>query len=127
MYLARKQLIFISKDFFLFRFRAKIANGQERRGRPGPQPPAANMKEMVWDDELAKVAQAHADQCMFEHDCSDCRRVDRFGVGQNLYIYKQSIRRAATDWDRAITDWYDEVAIFSNKQVEPFKFSAAIG
>jgi len=109
------------------RFRAKIANGKERRGRPGPQPPASNMKEMVWDDELAAVAQAHADQCMFEHDCSDCRRVDRFGVGQNLYIYKQSIRRAATDWDRAITDWYDEVAIFSNKKVEPFKFSAAIG
>lgn len=31
----------------------------------------------IWDDELATVAQAHADQCEFEHDCSDCRRVDR--------------------------------------------------
>ena len=27
--------------------RAKIANGQERRGKPGPQPPAANMEQMV--------------------------------------------------------------------------------
>eukprot|EP00092_Neocalanus_flemingeri_P017311 GFUD01018723.1.p1 GENE.GFUD01018723.1~~GFUD01018723.1.p1 ORF type:complete len:419 (+),score=119.43 GFUD01018723.1:73-1257(+) len=85
------------------------------------------MKEMVWDSELAVVAQAHADQCVFEHDCSDCRRVERFGVGQNLYIYKQSLRRAATDWERAITDWYEEVTIFSNKKVEPFKFRAAIG
>ena len=25
----------------------------------------------------------------FSHDCSDCRRVSRFGVGQNLYILKQ--------------------------------------
>jgi len=51
------------------------------------------MKEMVWDEELSVVAQAHADQCRFAHDCSDCRRVERWsGVGQNLYIYKQSIR-----------------------------------
>ena len=25
----------------------------------------------------------------FSHDCSDCRRVSRFGVGQNLYLLKQ--------------------------------------
>lgn len=28
-------------------FRARVANGQERRGRPGPQPSAADMEEMV--------------------------------------------------------------------------------
>ena len=27
--------------------RAVIANGLERRGKPGPQPPAANMEQMV--------------------------------------------------------------------------------
>ena len=27
--------------------RAKIANGLENRGRPGPQPPAADMEQMV--------------------------------------------------------------------------------
>jgi hypothetical protein len=27
--------------------RAKLANGQERRGRPGPQPSAADMEQMV--------------------------------------------------------------------------------
>ena len=78
------------------RLRAKLARGEERRGRPGPQPPAANMRQMVttilkhenvsqivfnhpqvWDEELATVAQAHADQCKFAHDCADCRRVDR--------------------------------------------------
>ena len=29
------------------KLRARIASGRERRGRPGPQPPAANMKQMV--------------------------------------------------------------------------------
>ena len=48
------------------------------------------------------------------------RSVDRWGVGQNLYIYKQvlptstctlcqSIRLPPTNWKRAVTDWYDEV------------------
>ena len=29
--------------------RAKVANGQEKRGKPGPQPPAADMEQMVSD------------------------------------------------------------------------------
>merc|ERR1719507_1390112 len=33
--------------------RGKLARGEERRGRPGPQPAAANMRLMEWDDELA--------------------------------------------------------------------------
>jgi len=109
------------------RLRAKLARGEEKRGVPGPQPPAANMRAMEWDDELSIVAQRHADQCQFDHDCSKCRKVSRFGVGQNLYIYKQSLRPADPNWEKAIVDWYDEVELFSNKQVEPFKFSSAIG
>jgi hypothetical protein len=33
----------------------------------------------------------------------------RFNVGQNLYIYKQSIREAPTNWTTAVSDWYYEV------------------
>lgn len=109
------------------KFRAKLARGEERRGRPGPQPGAADMLEMEWDNELANVAQRHADQCVFDHDCSECRSVDRWGVGQNLYIYKQSLRLPARSWKKALTDWYDEVRLFSRKHVKPFQFSAAIG
>jgi len=109
------------------RYRARIARGEETRGSPGPQPSGSNIREMVWDTELARVAQAHADQCVFSHDCADCRRVDRFGVGQNLYVYKQSIRRAETDWERAVQDWYEEVTLFNNSKVEPFVFGSDIG
>ncbi|CAL4105626.1 unnamed protein product, partial [Meganyctiphanes norvegica] len=43
--------------------RSKIARGEEKRGRPGPQPPAANMKELKWNNDLARAAQAWAQQC----------------------------------------------------------------
>ena len=43
--------------------RSRVATGAEARGAPGPQPPAADMKELVWDDELAAVAQRWAEQC----------------------------------------------------------------
>ena len=32
------------------------------------QPAATNMREMVWDEELAIIAQRWADQCMPGHD-----------------------------------------------------------
>jgi len=109
------------------RYRSLIARGEERRGSPGPQPPAADMKQMIWDEELSIIAQRHADQCKFAHDCSDCRKTERFGTGQNLYIYKQTLALPETDWDKGITDWYEEVTLFSNKHVEPFKFSSPTG
>lgn len=109
------------------KLRSKIATGKERRGKPGPQPGASNMKIMVWDEELSRIAQRHADQCKFAHDCSTCRKTSRFGVGQNLYIYKQTLKAPPNDWTKAVTDWYDEVALFNNKDVEPFKFSSPTG
>ena len=51
----------------------------------------------------------------------------RFGVGQNLYIYKQTLKAADNDWVKAVTDWYDEVALFRNRDVEPFSFSLETG
>ncbi|ROT65933.1 hypothetical protein C7M84_016089 [Penaeus vannamei] len=101
--------------------RSRVAMGQEGRGAPGPQPQAANMRLMEWDDELALVAQGHADQCIFEHECSDCRRVSRFGVGQNLFISFQSNFDTRIQWGRAIKAWYDEVAEFSPSAIQPFQ------
>jgi len=107
--------------------RSLVARGQEARGAPGPQPPAANMRQMEWDDELAVVAQSHANQCIFEHECGDCRRVSRFGVGQNLFISFQSNFNKKIEWPRAIRAWYDEVAEFSTNAIQPFQFSAGVG
>ena len=39
--------------------RSKVANGLETRGNDGTQPKASNMMELVWNDELAEVAQRY--------------------------------------------------------------------
>lgn len=41
------------------RLRSRVAAGETR------QPGASNMMELQWDEELARLAQAHADQCKF--------------------------------------------------------------
>lgn len=40
------------------------------QGQVPGQPNAQNMREMVWDEELAAKAQQWANQCTFEHDPS---------------------------------------------------------
>ncbi|XP_054004532.1 venom allergen 3 homolog [Hylaeus anthracinus] len=57
-------------------YRNTVANGDERRGNPGPQPPAKYMMEMIWDDELARIADRWALQCnLLEKD--QCRDVGK--------------------------------------------------
>ena len=56
----------------LCRLRLRVAEGSTS------QPPASNMMELEWDEELAMVAQRLADQCVFSHDCAECRSVARF-------------------------------------------------
>ncbi|CAG2054148.1 unnamed protein product [Timema podura] len=66
------------------RMRSDVALGKEMKGEPGPQPQASDMMQMVWDDELARIAQQWADQCTPVHD--DCRNVAMFLSGQSLGI-----------------------------------------
>lgn len=62
--------------------RRKIAKGEEERGVGGPQPPASNMRELRWNDELASIAQRWTDQCVWGHD-KDRRKLDGTWAGQN--------------------------------------------
>ena len=99
--------------------RSQVANGQEARGSSGPQPPAADMLEMRWDNELAAIAQTWADQCQFGHDTT--RDVSRFKVGQNVYIHA-STNGGSTPWRRGINSWYDEVKIYSNRDINSYRY-----
>ena len=51
----------------------------------------------------------------------------RFAVGQNLYIYRMMNRAPNNDWTRAITDWYDEVTLYSNEDVDRWKYHSETG
>jgi hypothetical protein len=49
-------------------WRRRIAKGKEGKGVNGGQPKAANMYDLRWNSELARIAQKWADQCTWEHD-----------------------------------------------------------
>ena len=51
----------------------------------------------------------------------------RFAVGQNLYIYRMMNRAPNNDWTRAITDWYDEVTLYSKEDVDRWKYHSETG
>ncbi|XP_022240530.1 venom allergen 3-like [Limulus polyphemus] len=104
--------------------RQRIALGNENRGS---QTPASNMREMYWDDELARLAQRLADQCIFKHDCSRCRKVERFNVGQNMASVASSFDDNTVDWKLIINNWYDQVKIFRANYINPFRFVPGTG
>ena len=99
-------------------YRSRVASGQETRGSPGPQRPAANMLELTWDPELEAIAQRWADQCQFGHDF--VRDVSRFSVGQNVYEASE-FNDDAIDLKRAIDGWYNEVSDVSNTLVDRYQ------
>ncbi|CAK1598805.1 unnamed protein product [Parnassius mnemosyne] len=99
------------------RLRQSVALGQV-----SSQPPAANMMEMVWDDELAATAQRWADQCTPAHDRASQRDVLRFPVGQNLaatWTTRPPSEPADTqpDFMKQINAWFDEVRIFGFRPI----------
>ncbi|XP_042873379.1 peptidase inhibitor 15-like [Penaeus japonicus] len=101
-------------------YRAKVAKGDETRGSPGPQPSAANMMELVWNQELADVAQAWCNTCPSNHDCNECRRVFSIEgfVGQNLYWNFGF--QATQVWSQGLQAFYDEVRFVPNTLVDSF-------
>merc|ERR1711936_38470 len=107
--------------------RRKVAKGEE-----WGQPAAANMKQMVWNDELEAIAQRWADQCVFEHD-SVRTKLDGTSVGQNAYMGWSSAAAAESTvqagMDAPVQNWYDEVTDpgFSSANISPFKFNSGNG
>uniref|UniRef100_A0A4Q8KAS1 U19-Deinotoxin-Dsu1b_1 n=1 Tax=Deinopis subrufa TaxID=1905329 RepID=A0A4Q8KAS1_DEISU len=100
-------------------YRSRLATGQEKLA--GGLPTAANMMELEWDEELAIIAQRHAESCDFNHDCNKCRRVERFSVGQNIGMSSiNSPNMPEINWTNFIKDLYDEVVYFDKKLMKPF-------
>lgn len=73
--------------------------------REPEHPFASNMQKMYWDNELAKVAQKHADRCSFVHDNMDWRAIPATGnlPGQNIVRITGNQRY---DWKTAFGDMF---------------------
>ena len=63
---------------------------------------------------------------VFRHDCSECRRVRRFKVGQNLY-QSFNTRKVGPNWRKAIDSWFNEISQFPTSSVAKYKFNHKTG
>jgi len=109
--------------------RNKVAMGNETHGA---QPQAANMMKMVWDDELAEIAQRWTDQCIFGHD-GNRNTCDGLYVGQNGYWGASSAEMSPYSAlgvsEDAVRSWYNEVKKpgFDSSHVSPFVWDKGAG
>ena len=100
--------------------RRKVAKGEES-GQPG----AANMRKLVWNNELEAVAQRWSDQCNFGHD-SVRDKLDGTKVGQNAYWGANSVQetndQVQAGVNKATQAWYDEVTDpgFNSGSINPY-------
>ena len=113
------------------RYRRHVAKGLEKRG--GGQPVAVNMNELIWDEDLARVAQRWADQCIDGHDRS--RLIDGHKafpyVGQNVaYVITSSSAPhdgGGRNYEKMVASWYNEVADFPKSKVSSFDLKSPSG
>ncbi|XP_008255032.2 GLIPR1-like protein 1 [Oryctolagus cuniculus] len=87
-----------------------VKTHNEWRGRV--RPPAADMKYMIWDDGLARMAKAWANKCQFKHNTClkkpfECNEDYQF-VGENIWLGSLKIFSPRD----AITAWYNETEFY---------------
>jgi hypothetical protein len=90
-------------------------------------PKASNMRQVYWDEEIAKKAQDHANKKVFNHSSSTYRKTKVFSyLGENLYSSSSS-GTPVVDWDRAINKWYNEIANYPKVSSSPKYISSGSG
>ena len=62
----------------------------------------------------------------YRHDCSECRSVERFKVGQNLY-QSFNTREVGPNWRKAIDSWFTEIDQFPVSSVSGYRFNHKTG
>merc|ERR1712098_603954 len=106
------------------KLRQRVASGQESNGA---QPGASNMRKLVWNDELAEVAQRWVDQCKGPVHDINRNMCDGTYVGQNVH-WSSSSESSTEDQvmasvDEAVTSWYSEIESpgFDSSNISPFQ------
>lgn len=87
-------------------FRSQVAIGNT-----SGLPPASDMLEMEWDEELARVAQAHANLCSPQPSCPSCIRIEKFPfVGRTGCVIRSNSEDNTRDWEGCIRDMHGEAS-----------------
>ena len=105
--------------------RRKVAKGEYEFAN---QLNAANMKKLVWNDELASSAQERVDQCNTKANQSDGTFDDPDAEASFrrswLLSNPGNITMAVEDFEKIIQHWFDLVIIGQGNQTDPpFEFS----
>lgn len=113
-------------------FRQNLAAGKERRAIGERNlPPAGNMRKMVWDSEIAKIAKRWSVQCNAPHHDICRKAMDGKRVGQNVVIGEYKLTGSDTEWERSqrikkfVLSWQDEIANFNPKLIGDYDPSLA--
>ncbi|XP_018024856.1 venom allergen 5 [Hyalella azteca] len=103
-------------------------------GSPGPQPAGTNLREMSWNDDLARNAQRWAEQLKPGYDCNaefmpnkPCCFVPGYdSAGQNIYD-RNNITLPQTEalltqlsltmWQDVITEWFSSVKFMNGSSL----------
>ncbi|KAL7641606.1 UNVERIFIED_CONTAM: hypothetical protein RMT77_007479 [Armadillidium vulgare] len=85
-------------------------------------PTAANMEEIVWDEELANMAEANVKRCSMEPTCDKCRQTTEFeNVGENLFIMlgtaEVNMSNDEASLEMALRDWSNEKRFYSPSDI----------
>ncbi|KAH6919955.1 hypothetical protein HPB50_029057 [Hyalomma asiaticum] len=105
-------------------YRSQVAKGQLQY-----YPSATNMYELEWDDEMAAVAQAFAEQCDYsDHDRPEARTTSRFqSVGQSYGWAIDARRQTDTEGKTWVDDWFAEYVHYNPNAVASFDTGTSRG
>ncbi len=90
------------------------------------------MKQLYWDEEIAKKSQEQAYKHAFVHSSPTFRQTNCFpNIGENLYFgtFPQQME-PQINWEKEINMWFTEIENFVNDSglsVTSFRISATAG
>lgn len=80
------------------------------------------MEEMSWSPDLATVAQNWINQCLFEHDSNENRKIPPFkSVGQNLFSSSMTDKPKKKPFELGLNAWFNESKDFPVSFISPYK------
>ncbi|XP_072316849.1 cysteine-rich venom protein pseudecin [Eucyclogobius newberryi] len=75
--------------------------------RRNVRPPAQDMLQMSWSDDIAETVQSWVDGCVLRHAEPLERTLDGYELGENLFYSNNQ-----ADWASVVSAWHDEVHNF---------------
>ncbi len=83
-------------------------------------PQATDMKQLTWDNSLARVAQGWALNCVFQHDCDSCRLLPNYPyipIGQNAFA-SSGVAYDSNYWTTAVNAWGKEIEVYFSQKIK---------